>query len=77
MKKVYSLNLAAYIMLQTNLEPELELDTNDTSTLVSMVFPECAAVAAAIRSYKEDSELHSFLHKYKELRDIINEARGE
>lgn len=77
MKRIYSLNLAAYIMLYTNFEPEVEVECDDRGTLCSMVFPECDAVAAAIRAYKQDSELHLFLQKYKELRILLDEARGE
>lgn len=78
MKKIYSLNLAAFIMLHTNFEPEVEVDWDEEKgCLVALVFPECEAVSAAIAAYRNDNDLHAYLQKYKDLRQIIAEARAE
>lgn len=76
MKRIYSLNLAAYIQMKTAIEPTLDIDYSDGNGLVHCVFPECEGVSAAIREYKKDNALHQFLQSYSELREQIKEARG-
>lgn len=76
MKRIYSLNLAAYIQMKTAIEPTLDIDYSDGNGLVYCIFPECEGVSAAIREYKKDEALHQFLQSYSELREQIKEARG-
>lgn len=64
-------------MLNTNFEPDVEVECDEKGTLCSMVFPECEAVDAAIAAYRNDTDLHAYLQKYKELRQLIKEVRGE
>lgn len=70
-KRIYSLNLGAYIILKTGLAPELHIDKDNGEGLVHMIFPESAAVDKAIAAYKQDSDLHNFLQAYNELRLAI------
>lgn len=74
-RRMYSLNLAAYVMMVTELTPTVGVEKNDQGTLCYLVFPECAAVAMAINQYKKHKELHKFLNAYAELRNMLNEAR--
>lgn len=76
-KRIYSLNLAAYIQMVTKIEPELDIDYSDEGGgLVHCKFPECEGVRAAIKEYKNDKHLHEFLQSYADLRDNIKVARG-
>lgn len=72
---MYSLNLAAYVMMATELIPTIGVEKNEQGTLCYLVFPECAAVAIAINQYKKDKELHKFLNAYSDLRNMLNDAR--
>lgn len=77
-KRIYSLNLAAYVQMATHIEPTLEIDYSPAGNgLVHCTFPECEGVCAAIKAYKNDTALHEFLHSYAELRDNIKSLRGE
>lgn len=76
-KRMYSLNLAAYVMMDTNIVPKVGTEVNDIGTLCYLVFPENEAVFAAIDNYRKDTELHSFLNSYGLLRQMLNEARGD
>lgn len=75
MKRMYSLNLAAYVMMTTGIEPQVGVDYSEKGTLCYLVFPEIEAVAAAIEAYRRNTELHDFLNSYAELRTLLNEAR--
>lgn len=75
-KRMYSLNLAAYVMMITGIEPNVGVEYGNDTTLCYLVFPECEAVAAAIAAYRADNGLHSFLNAYAELREILNDARA-
>lgn len=76
-KRIYSLNLAAYIQMETGIEPDLDIDYSDAngSGLVHCVFPECEAVSSAIANYKKDNVLHEFLRSYADLRASIKDIR--
>lgn len=74
-KRIYSLNLAAYVMMETGIKPVLGIDYNDGNGLVHCQYPECEGVKAAIRAYKQDEHLHDFLQSYSELREQIKEIR--
>ena len=76
MKKIYSLNLIAYIKYKTGLEPKLEVERDNTAYAI---FPESQEVAKAIKDFKKDEclvNLHQFLNLYKELRIRINKLRS-
>ncbi len=74
-KRMYSLNLAAYVMMETDLVPSVGVEKNEQGTLCYLVFPECEAVSLAIAHYKADKRLHKFLNRYSLLRDMLNSAR--
>ena len=69
-KRIYSLNLIAYLIYETNTKPILESE-NDT---VYAIFPQTDEIAAAIRQFKSENctvELHRYLNIFKTLkRDI-------
>lgn len=76
-KRIYSINLGAYVMATTNLIPELLLD--EESQTYYMVFPQCAGVATAIRQFKCDNpqiEIHNFLHAIKQIRESMGARRN-
>ena len=67
-KRIYSLNLAAYIIATTNLLPQLVRD--EESATYYMLFPPCAGVAGAVREFKKHNPtlpIHDFLHAVKLL----------
>lgn len=74
-KRCYSINLAATILTLTHLMPEILLD-QETKTYYC-VFPECAAVKDAIKSYREDLRLtlniHDFLNSIKLIRTAFHQ----
>lgn len=73
-KRIYSLNLAAYIIATTNLLPQLERD--EESGTYYMIFPPCAGVASAVREFKKHNPtlpIHDFLRAIKLLRASIKE----
>lgn len=73
-KRIYSLNLAAYVMATTNLLPQLVRD--EESGTYYMLFPPCAGVAGAVREFKKYNPtlpIHDFLHAVKLLRASIKE----
>lgn len=75
-KRIYSLNLIAYIFLKTDLEPDIYADENN---MFYAVFPECRGVAYAIKTYRQYEcyvEIHSYLNCYKVIRERIKDIRG-
>lgn len=75
-KRIYSLNLLAYLAYKTNIRPDIHQD-NDGKFYGLM--PETRGVAWAINAYRKDDcfvELHKFLQEYKNIRDVIKEMRG-
>ena len=74
MKKLYSLNLIAYILLTTEIQPEF--GRNEEGTIYAM-FPECQGVKYAIKQFRTNTcavNLHSFLNCYKTIRKAIREV---
>lgn len=74
-KRIYSLNLIAFIMMETGLQPSIN---QDEKGMFYGVFPEIRGVAYAIKKWKSakcEVEIHRFLNCYKELRDTIKEIR--
>lgn len=73
-KRIYSLNLAAYIIATTNLLPQLARD--EESATYYMIFPPCAGVASAVHEFKKHNPtlpIHDFLRAIKLLRASIKE----
>lgn len=73
-KRIYSLNLIAYITYKTAIEPELKTENNT----VYAVFPECKEVGTAIKEFNSNDctvNLHKFLNQFKELKQKINQMR--
>ena len=73
-KRIYSLNLAAYIIATTNLLPQLARD--EESATYYMLFPPCEGVASAVREFKKHNPtlpIHDFLRAIKLLRASIKE----
>lgn len=74
-KRMYSLNLAAYVITATDLEPQVEVD--ETTHTAYFIYPECAAVAIAVNKYKAGYpyiDLHKFLAAIKRLRTKMTEV---
>ena len=74
-KRIYSLNLIAYITYKTNVMPVLRLDEEGK---YYGLFPETRGIAWAITEFRRDNckvYLHSFLQNYKELRLAINQLK--
>jgi len=77
-KKIFSINLAAYIMATTGVVPDFAQE--DETQMAYMVFPESAEVTAAIRTYKRDNPsvlLHDFIKAIKQIREYINTKRDK
>lgn len=72
-KRIYSLNLIAYVTMLTELQPQIG---SEGDNLFYAIFPECEAVSLAIKTYKTDYKLHAFLQAFKDLRDRIAKIRG-
>ena len=76
-KRIYSLNLIAYVAMRTNLTPTIGRDENG---VFYATFPEVRGVAYAIRDWKNNKcnvEIHTFLNEYKDLRERISKIRKE
>ncbi len=74
-KKIYSLNLIAYIIYKTATKPVLRSENNT----VYAIFPENDDIAAAIKQFKMDSctvELHKFLNIFKDLKKEIRGVKN-
>lgn len=71
--RMYSLNLAAYILTVTSLVPDVKID--ETTHTAYFVYPECNAVNAAIKEYKAGTatvNVKSFLSAIKQLRTTMS-----
>ena len=74
-KRIYSLNLIAFVQFRTRVRPQLGRDDNG---VFYAVFPESQGVGRAIREWKQIGctvEIHQFLNVYGELRARIKEIR--
>ena len=77
-KKVFSINLAAYLISSTDLLPRIIMDAD--SKQFYFVFPQTRGVEWAIDKYKNGNptiRLHSFLKCIKQVRESISVARTE
>jgi hypothetical protein len=76
-RKIYSINLAAYLIATTDLLPKIEYDS--ASRTYYFVFPQTQGVSWSIDKYKNGNptiRLHSFLKAIKQVRESINVAKG-
>lgn len=71
-KKTYSINLAAAVMCQTHILPEVRLD--DTTNTYYCVFPPCHGVEAAIRAFRTDSRLELNIRQFLDAIKYIRTA---
>jgi len=75
-KKIFSINLAAYLITVTDLLPQIIYD--NVSGQFYFVFPETQGVNWSIEKYKNGNptiKLHSFLKAIKQVRESISAAR--
>ena len=79
--KIYSLNLAAFLMMITGIKPILSDGKGKDSGYVSFLFPVCDEVRLVKQVYKQSNisvDLHSYLNAYKDIRLMIsNYRRGD
>lgn len=76
-KRIYSLNLIAYLWNITGQKPVISQD--ETNGAFYAVFPDSAEISQAITEWKDENcvvNIHSFLETYKKLREDINSKRG-
>lgn len=76
-KRIYSLNLSAYLFSSTGIFPSVRKE-EDTEVFYC-VFPEEEKVSQAIRNYRDTEcqvNIHSFLSAYRTLREVIKDIRG-
>lgn len=76
-KKVYSLNLSAYIMFATGEQPEYK---TEDGAIYYCVFPTTDAVKQAVIEFKNpdlEIKLHDYLELYKVIKNNIYELRGD
>ena len=76
-KRIYSLNLITYINLVTDLMPQIK--TEDGVTFYA-IFPFCNGVSVAIDQYRNSKvavDLHEFISRYKQIRRLIKQKRGD
>ena len=76
--KIYSLNLAAFILMITKIEPILTHDEEKGKGFVNFLYPVCDEVRLIKQIYKQTNvsvDLHSYLNAYKDIRMMISEYR--
>lgn len=76
-KRIYSLNLAAFIIASTGLEPEVKLE--EETNLYYCKFPENEEVSNCIAAFRQPQvqvDLHSFINTFRELKAKIKALRG-
>lgn len=76
-KRMYSINLGAYVMATTNLIPVLKKD--ETTNSYYMVFPRCAGIDSAIRQFKTQNPqiaIHDFLRAIKQIRESMEVCKN-
>lgn len=75
--RVFSINLAAYLYLATELYPTFHWD--DEQQTVYFVFPEVAAVKMAITEFRYGRplvKLHDYLRAIRTIRGDLRQHRG-
>lgn len=76
-KRIYSLNLIAYLRAMSDIEGELHTDAENGK--IYAVFPACYAVSVGIKQFRDSRatcELHKFLSAYKALREEIRQIKN-
>jgi len=71
-KKIFSLNLMAYIICKTGYKPQLT--QNDEGSIFA-IFPECDEINNAIKEFKRDLKLHDYLECFKKIKENIYQIR--
>jgi hypothetical protein len=74
--RVFSINLAAYLLMTTELKPEYGTDEETGSTY--FVFPEVAAVKIAIAEFRYGKplvKLHDYLSAIRTIRNAMRERK--
>lgn len=74
-KRIYSLNLMAYIIMTTGAMPKFEKDQG----VIYAVFENTDGIKNAITEFNKDEttvNLHKFLNCFKNLKKSISELRG-
>lgn len=74
-QRMYSLNLAAFLLAKTDLIPDVLKD--EATNTAFFIFPECHAIRAGIRDYKTGNPevgIRDFLSAIKKLRTTMNEV---
>lgn len=70
--RIFSINLAAYLLMATELMPELY--KSEDSEAIYFVFPEVAAVKIAIGEFRYGKplvKLHEYLAAIRQLREAM------
>ena len=74
-KRIYGLNLAAFLFYATGIMPVIRYDENK---VFYCVFPEEEQVGKAITAYRRSdcmANIHQYLNAYRTIRDTIKEIR--
>lgn len=77
-RRIYSLNLATYILLTTGISPEVKRD-EENSKLYYFVFPTSGIIDSAISVYKQPNcavNLHQYLNAFQSIRTLIKDKIG-
>ena len=76
-KRIYSLNLIAYIQFTTGIKPIYKAD--EITGVYYGVFPVCREVATAINEYRTPEllvNLHGYLNAFQEIKEKLSELKG-
>lgn len=71
-KRIYSLNLGAYLLSTTHIMPEIRRDEETGSFY--LIFPQTKEIKKGIHDFKQANpkiEIHSFLNAVKQIRQSI------
>jgi hypothetical protein len=76
--KIYSLNLAAFLLLTTGIVPLTEKDPIDPSRIY-FIFPNTPSTAFVIQAYRRTNvsiDLHNYLQCYRKIRNLTRTAKN-
>lgn len=76
-KKIYSLNLIAFLQYFTGIKGKLMLEPDKNQ--VYALFPDDVEIKLAIKEFKNNGcmvNLHSYLNEFKSLKNEISAIRG-
>ena len=77
MKKIYSLNLAAFIYMITHLEPHLY---EDEMGKISFLYPDTSEITLLINIYRKNQisvNLKEFLNAFRTIKKLSNKRKYE